>query len=90
MSPNCAAFWRCHAVQAPPWKRPGSAVPEPVFRMPNEAILVVDDAPVNLKLTGILLRKEGYDVHSAVDAEQALDLLETFHPDLMQIGRAHV
>jgi len=53
--------------------------------MPHEAILVVDDAPVNLKLTGILLRKEGYDVHSAVDAEQALDLLETFHPDLMLV-----
>jgi CheY-like chemotaxis protein len=53
--------------------------------MPSEAILVVDDAPVNLKLTGILLRKEGYDVHSAVDAEQALDLLETFHPDLMLV-----
>jgi CheY-like chemotaxis protein len=53
--------------------------------MPSEAILVVDDAPVNLKLTGILLRKEGYDVHSAVDAEQALDLLQTFHPDLMLV-----
>src|ERR1035437_7848051 len=53
--------------------------------MPSEAILVVDDAPVNLKLTGILLRKEGYDVHSAVDAEQALDLLESFHPDLMLV-----
>jgi CheY-like chemotaxis protein len=53
--------------------------------MPHEAILVVDDAPVNLKLTGILLRKEGYDVHSAVDAEQALELLETFHPDLMLV-----
>ncbi len=53
--------------------------------MPNEAILVVDDAPVNLKLTGILLRKEGYDVHSAVDAEQALDLLKSFHPDLMLV-----
>src|ERR1039457_7283775 len=53
--------------------------------MPHEAILVVDDAPVNLKLTRILLRKEGYDVHSAVDAEQALDLLEPFHPDLMLV-----
>jgi CheY-like chemotaxis protein len=53
--------------------------------MSNEAILVVDDAPVNLKLTGILLRKAGYDVHSAVDAEQALDLLQTFHPDLMLV-----
>jgi len=53
--------------------------------MPNEAILVVDDAPINLKLNGILLRKAGYDVHSAVDAEQAIDLLETFHPDLMLV-----
>jgi two-component system, cell cycle response regulator DivK len=53
--------------------------------MPNESILVVDDAPVNLKLTGILLRKEGYDVHSAVDAEQALRLLDHFHPDLILV-----
>jgi len=53
--------------------------------MANETILVVDDAPVNLKLTDILLRKEGYKVHSATDAEQALSLLRTFHPDLMLV-----
>jgi CheY-like chemotaxis protein len=53
--------------------------------MANETILVVDDAPVNLKLTDILLRKEGYKVHSTTDAEQALALLRSFHPDLMLV-----
>ena len=43
-----------------------------VSPMANETILVVDDAPVNLKLTDILLRKEGYKVHTTSDAEQAL------------------
>ncbi len=32
--------------------------------MAGESILVVDDAPVNLKLADILLRKEGYKVHA--------------------------
>jgi two-component system cell cycle response regulator DivK len=53
--------------------------------MPNETILVVDDAPVSLKLTDILLRKEGYKVHATSDAEQALALLRSMHPDLMLV-----
>ena len=53
--------------------------------MANETILVVDDAPVNLKLTDILLRKEGYKVHATTDAEQALVLLRSLHPDLMLV-----
>jgi CheY-like chemotaxis protein len=53
--------------------------------MPLETILVVDDAPINLKLTDILLRKEGYKVVTAADAEQALSILKTLHPDLMLI-----
>ena len=53
--------------------------------MANETILIVDDAPVNLKLTDILLRKEGYTVHATGDAEQALGLLRTLHPDLMLV-----
>ena len=32
--------------------------------MANETVLIVDDAPMNLKLTGILLLKEGYKVLS--------------------------
>ena len=51
--------------------------------MPPETILVVDDAPINLKLIDILLRREGYDVVTAVDAEQALAILERHRPDLI-------
>ena len=53
--------------------------------MANETVLVVDDAPMNLKLTGFLLRNEGYQVLTAEDAEEALDLLHRFHPDLILI-----
>ncbi len=53
--------------------------------MANESILVVDDVPVNLKLTDLLLRREGFKVHTAPDAEQALSLLRGFQPDLMLV-----
>jgi CheY-like chemotaxis protein len=53
--------------------------------MPGETILVVDDSPLNLKLTDILLRKEGYRVVTASDAEQALAILNSLHPDLILI-----
>jgi DNA-binding response OmpR family regulator len=53
--------------------------------MAGETILVVDDAPVNLKLTDILLRKEGYRVHTVPDAEEALRVLRNFHPNVMLV-----
>ncbi|HEV3331822.1 MAG TPA: response regulator [Bryobacteraceae bacterium] len=53
--------------------------------MADKSILVVDDVPVNLKLTDILLRREGFKVHTSSDAEQALALLRGFHPDLMLV-----
>lgn len=53
--------------------------------MPGEIILVVDDVPINLKLTAVLLRKEGYKVVTATDAEQALGILNTLHPDLVLV-----
>jgi CheY-like chemotaxis protein len=53
--------------------------------MAGETILVVDDAPINLKLTGILLRKEGFRVVTAPDAEQALASLDSIHPDLILV-----
>jgi CheY-like chemotaxis protein len=43
-------------------------------------ILIVDDNPHNLKLARVVLSQEGHDVRTASDAEQALDLLEDFHP----------
>ncbi len=51
--------------------------------MPGESVLIVDDTPVNLKLTRILLLNEGYKVLTAGTAEEALDLLRSCHPDLV-------
>src|SRR5436305_6201410 len=51
--------------------------------MPGESILIVDDTPINLKLTRILLAHEGYDVRTANGGEEALEILESFHPRLV-------
>jgi CheY-like chemotaxis protein len=51
--------------------------------MAGDPILVVDDNPQNLKLVRVLLSGEGYDVKVAVDAEEALRLLESFRPRLI-------
>jgi len=51
--------------------------------MAGEQILIVDDTPVNLKLTRILLVNEGYKVMTAASAEEALSLLRSYHPRLI-------
>lgn len=51
--------------------------------MPNDPVLVVDDNAQNLKLVRVLLVSEGYEVRTAVDAEEALKVLETFTPALI-------
>lgn len=51
--------------------------------MTGEPILIVDDNPQNLKLVRILLAGEGFDVRTAVDAEDALNQLELFKPRLI-------
>jgi two-component system cell cycle response regulator DivK len=51
--------------------------------MPNETILIVDDNPQHLKLAHRVLSSEGYDAHTAIDAEQALNLLEEVAPELI-------
>src|SRR5215467_8849164 len=51
--------------------------------MAGEPILLIDDTPVNLKLTRILLVNEGYKVLTAATAEEALDLLRSFRPKLV-------
>lgn len=48
--------------------------------MAGHPILIVDDNPHNLKLARVVLSQEGHDVRTASDAEQALELLEQFHP----------
>lgn len=51
--------------------------------MAGEPILIVDDNPVNLKLARVLLCAEGYDVRTATDAEEALEMLRQFRPRLI-------
>jgi DNA-binding response OmpR family regulator len=46
-------------------------------------VLVVDDELGILKILGIKLKISGYDVISAMDGEQALDLMESTKPDIM-------
>src|ERR1700686_1534984 len=53
------------------------------LNMAGEPILIVDDTPVNLKLTRIILVNEGYKVLTAASAEEALELLRSYHPDLV-------
>jgi CheY-like chemotaxis protein len=46
-------------------------------------ILIVDDNALNAKLTKLLLVQNGYAVETAGDANEALQLLETFIPRLI-------
>ena len=51
--------------------------------MANESILLVDDNPSNLKLVKILLELGKYELRTALNAEEALKVLTTFHPKLI-------
>ena len=46
-------------------------------------ILVIDDNPLNAKLTRLLLSRHGYLVATARDADEALALIETVKPHLI-------
>lgn len=51
--------------------------------MSDEAILIVDDDPMSVKLMRALLTGEGYSIRSAESADEALAVLETFVPRLV-------
>ena len=51
--------------------------------MGTEAVLVVDDSPDNLVLTQFLLETDGFEVLTAENAEQALDVLRACRPELI-------
>src|SRR5262249_11504290 len=51
--------------------------------MAREPILIVDDNPQNLKLARVILASEGYEVRTAIDAEDALRTLDAFTPALI-------
>jgi CheY-like chemotaxis protein len=51
--------------------------------MSSVAILIVDDNPSNLKLLQVLLGNQGYDIHTAVNAEQTLASLRKVRPRII-------
>ncbi|MCA1646102.1 MAG: response regulator [Chloroflexi bacterium] len=51
--------------------------------MARKSIFIIDDHPVNLELAKVLLVLEGYEVHTAGDAEAALLVLPELRPDLI-------
>ena len=53
--------------------------------MAGELVLVVDDNPTNLKLASYVLSASGYDVRTAADAEEALNLVETLLPRVILV-----
>ena len=51
--------------------------------MAKKSVLVVDDSPTDLQMLSSLLRKQGYDVLTAVDGEDALDKAAAAKPPLV-------
>lgn len=46
-------------------------------------VLIIDDNAVNLKLVAYLVKAQGYEVDTAIDAESALGALQVKKPDVI-------
>lgn len=53
------------------------------FQEERRPILVVDDEPYILRSLSYLLEREGFQVETASNGEEALSLLHTIHPSLV-------
>lgn len=51
--------------------------------MAQEPILIIDDNPANVKLAKLLLVNAGFDVRTANDSSEALEILRSFSPQLI-------
>lgn len=51
--------------------------------MAKKRVLVVDDSPTDLQMLSSLLQKQGYDVLTAVDGDDAIDKAAGTHPPLI-------
>jgi twitching motility two-component system response regulator PilH len=51
--------------------------------MSAHTILVVDDSPTAQKITCDALKEQGFNVISAADGEEALEIASRLHPDLI-------
>ena len=53
--------------------------------MTTSRVLIIDDAVAMLRMTASVLRKDGYQVHIASNAEEALTSLQTLRPDVILV-----
>lgn len=51
--------------------------------LPNKTILIADDEPHLIRSLSYVLQREGYDVESAKDGQEALAKIEALRPDLV-------
>ena len=51
--------------------------------MAKKQVLVVDDSPTDLQMLSTLLKKQGYEVVTAVDGEEALDKAMSTRPPVV-------
>jgi two-component system, cell cycle response regulator DivK len=51
--------------------------------MAADHVLIVDDNPVNLRLTEVVLKGARHEVHTARDAESALEAVASLRPGLI-------
>ena len=54
--------------------------------MTQKKILFVDDEPTIVKLVTFRLKANGYDVVTAVDGQEALDIAESENPDIILLN----
>ena len=75
------ATWRRRTREAAKLDQLGASFDQ--FQLTSRSILVVDDVPDNLKLVRIILSRQGFEVHTAATAEEALELAREIHPRLI-------
>jgi CheY-like chemotaxis protein len=51
--------------------------------MAKKQVLVVDDSPTDLQMLSSLLKKQGYEVVTAVDGEEAIDKATSTRPPVV-------
>lgn len=51
--------------------------------MDKKIILIIDDNPLTIKLLDYLLTTKGYETHSASNANEVFNLLQTLQPNLI-------
>ncbi|HZK40699.1 MAG TPA: response regulator [Atribacterota bacterium] len=51
--------------------------------MPNKKILIADDEPYILRSLSFVLKKEGFDIETACNGEEALKKAQQFNPKIL-------